>query len=325
VKRRQWLIGGAALVAASALNAQPPRSRRVAYALAGTPGVVHLPSEAFKTRLGALGWVEGSTIEYVPGYARGDSKHNESMIAELLAHKPDVLVVTFGVWALLAKKLSPDVPIVFVVSSNPEKEGIVASLARPGGNITGVSTRERELLGKRIELLKEISPGMRRVAVLVNSNVPGTAKTYMEGYASHASKVGMELVSVDVRSADDLRPAFERMGREGMQGLLNVADAIQLQIRDQLVAQAARLRLIAVYVIEQFVEAGGLASYGTDLVDQWRRAAIYVDKILRGAKPADLPVEEPTHFHLALNLKAAREQRIKLPQVVLARADRVIE
>ena len=325
MKRRQLLIGGAALVAASSLNAQAQYPRRVAYALAGTPGVVHPPSEAFKTRLGALGWVEGRTVEYVTGYAHGDSRRLEPMIAELLARKPDVLVVTFGGWALLAKKLNADVPIVFVISSNPEKEGLVVSLAKPGGSITGVSTRERELLGKRIELIKEISPGMRCVAVLVNPNVPSIAKTYMDGYASHANKVGMELVSVDLRSADDLHPAFERMEREGVQGLLNVADAIQLQLRNQLVAQAARLRLIAVYVIEQFVEAGGLASYGTDLVDQWRRAAVYVNKILRGAKPADLPVEEPTHFHLVLNLKAARDQRIKLPQSVLVRASQVIE
>ncbi len=216
MKRRQLLIGGAALAAASGLRAQSRRRRRVAIALPGTPDVVHLPSKAFKTLLGELGWVEGRTIEYLPAYAHGESRRIDPMIAELLVQKPDVLVATFGNMALAAKKLTRDVPIVFVISNNPEKEGLVASLGRPGGNVTGVSTRERELLGKRIELLTEISPGIRRVAVLVNSNAPAAAKVYMDGYAAHASKLGMELASVNVRSANELRPAFDRMEREGL-------------------------------------------------------------------------------------------------------------
>jgi len=247
------------------------------------------------------------------------------MIAELLAKKPDVLLVVFTGMALVAMKQTKDMPIVFAISSNPEKQGLVASLARPGGNVTGVSTREIELLGKRIELMREITPGIRRIAMLANPDNPHNSKGYLKDYSAEALKLGIEVRAYDAKSVEELGPAFDRMGGDRMQGLLNIADTFQNRARKEIVAQAARLRLTAIYTISLFVEAGGLASFGTNVQDQFRRAADYVDRILRGARPADLPVQEPTHFQLAVNLRAAREQGFKLPQSILVRADRVIE
>ena len=325
MKRREALLVVAALAAAPALHAQAPRLRRVAIAGPGSLEVNTRLEGPFKARLAELGWVEGRTVEYVHAAADGDGARYEPMIVGLLAQKPDVLLVTLGGMARVAKKLTHDVPIVFTITSNPEKAGLVASLGRPGGNVTGVSTRELELLGKRIELLKEIAPAMRRVAVLVNPTNPSMVKAYVDGYGQEARAAGLQLVTLEARSAEELGPAFGRIGREGAQGLLVTADAVHYALRSHVVQHASRLRLPGVYAVDEWVDAGGLASYGTNVADQFRRAAGFVDRILRGAKPADMPVEEPTNFELAVNVKAAREQGIKLPQSVLVRATKVVE
>ena len=325
MKRRDWLLASAALVVAPLARAQAPRPRRVAIGTPRVPDPADSDPGGVRKRLAELGWVEGRTIEYVTGYAHEDAKRWEPMIIELLARKPDVLFVSFGGMARIAMRHTKDVPIVFAIASNPEKLGIVASLARPGGNVTGVSTREQELVGKRVELIREITPGVRRIAMLANPDNPVTSRIYLENYSAEARKLGIEVRAYDARSAEELRPAFERMRGDGMQGLLCIADPFQLRAKHELAAHAARLRLTAVYPIGEFVQAGGLASYGTDLLDQYRRAANYVDKILRGAKPADLPVQEPTSFELAINARAAREQGFRIPQSVLIRATKVIE
>lgn len=323
MNRRDWLLAAAAMALAPLARAQPQRPRRVAIASPGRP-IPQQPSWVVQ-RLDELGWVEGRTIEYLRGYAHDDARRWEPMIAELLAKKPDVLLVVFTAMTQVAMKQTKDVPIVFAISSNPEKQGLVASLARPGGNVTGVSTREIELLGKRIELMREITPGLRRIAMLANPENPQISQGYLKDYSAEALKLGIEVRPYDARSEEELRPTFDRMGSDRMQGLLNIADTFQNRARKEIVAQAARLRLTAIYTNSLFVEAGGLASFGIDSRDQFRRAADYVDKILRGAKPADLPVQEPTHFQLAINLKAARKQGIKLPQSVLVRANEVIQ
>lgn len=324
MNRRQLLIGATALVGSSRLHAQRPKLRRVAIANPGTP-TGEVARLMVSRHLEKLGWVEGRTIEYVTGYAHDDTKRWEPMIVELLASKPDVLFVAFGGMALIAMKYTKQVPIVFAISSNPEQAGIVASLARPGGNVTGVSTRELELVGKRIELMREITPGVRRVAMLANPDFRASSKSYLEHYSTQSRKFGMEVKAYDARAVDELRPAFDRMAADGMQGLLNIADTFQYRARKDVAANAARLRLTAIYTLNEFVEAGGLASFGTNLEEQFRRASEYVDKILRGAKPADLPVQEPTKFQLAINLKAAREQGIKIPPSILVRSDQTIE
>lgn len=321
MRRRAFIA--ATLAAPLIARAQPQRLRRVAIASPGRP-IPQQPSWVVQ-RLEELGWVEGRTIEYLRGYAHDDARRWGPMIAELLARKPEVLVVVFSGMAQIAMKQTREVPIVFAISSNPEKQGLVASLARPGGNVTGVSTRDAELLGKRIELMREITPGIRRIAMLANPDSLQQTKFYLENYSAEARKFGIEVKPYDARSVEELATAFERMRSDGTQGLLNTADSFQVRARKELVAHAARLRLTAVYTQNGFVEAGGLASFGTNVQDQFRRAADYVDKILRGAKPADLPVQEPTHFQLAINLKAAREQGIRIPQLTLVRADQVIE
>lgn len=325
VQRRQFLFATSVLLAAPFVDAQVPRLRRVAIALPDPPNPTAGPAASVRKRLEELGWVEGRTIEYVMGYGHNDAKRWEPMIVELLAKKPDVLFVVFGGMALMAMKHTKEVPIVFAISSNPEKQGLVASLARPSGNVTGVSTRELELLGKRIELMRDITPGIHRIAMLANPNLPEMSKTYLEDYSAAARNFGIEVKAYDARSVDEFRPAFDRMRGDRMQGLLNIADPFQFRERKDLVGNAARLRLTAIYTLNDFVEAGGLASFGTSLSEQFRRAAEYVDKILRGTKPADLPVQEPTTFQLAINLKAAREQDIKIPPSILLRADQVIE
>ena len=323
MKRRDWLLASAAIAVAPLSRAQAPRLRRVAIASPGRPNPQQ--PNVVGQRLAELGWVEGRTIEYLRGYAHDDARRWEPMIVELLAKKPDVLVVVFTGMAQVAMKQTKDVPIVFAISSNPEKQGLVASLARPGGNVTGVSTREAELLGKRIELMREITPGIRRIAMLANPDNPQNSKGYLEDYTAEARKLGIEVKPYDAKSEEELRPAFDRMASDRMQGMLNIADTFQARAAKEIASHAARLRLTAIYTISLFVAAGGLASFGTNVQNQFRRAADYVDKILRGAKPADLPVQEPTHFELAVNLRAAREQGIKFPQSILVRADRVIE
>lgn len=326
MRRRQFLFSALALLAASELHAQTPRRRRVAIAMVTAPDVPNDGIKAFRRQMTELGWVEGRNIEYVFGYANGDSSRFEPVIAELLSQKPDVLYAYFGSMALIAKKLTQEVPIVFAIVSNPEEIGLVASLAKPGGNVTGASTRAIELDGKRFELLREIVPGMQRVAVLVNPDVPEVAKRFVDSYGKIATKLRVQLLTVEARSMEELGPAFDRMAREDVQGMLGTADPTHLlRLRAPVVSNAARVGLPAMYVDERYVEAGGLISYGTDNIEQYRRGANYVDKILRGAKPADLPVEEPTNFRMVLNLKTAKALGIKIPQTVLVRADRVIE
>jgi len=325
--RRHFLLSAASLLAASGLHAQTPRLRRVAIAV---PHASELPNEglaAFRKRMSELGWVEGRNIEYVFAYAGGDPRRYEPVIASLLAQKPDVLYAYFGSMALTAKNLTREVPIVFTIVPDPVTYGLVASLARPGGNVTGASTRAIELDDKRFELLREIKPALQRAAVVVNPAVPTVAKRYIDSYSVIARKLGVQLLTVEARTAEEIPAAFDQMAREGAQGLLGTADPTHLfKMRAQLTSNATRVGVASMFVDERYVESGGLASYGTDNVDQiGLRGATYVDKILRGAKPADLPVEEPTHFRMALNLATARKLKLTIPQAVLLRVDRVIE
>lgn len=327
MKRRQFVFSAASMLAAAGLHAQTSRLRRVAIAVPHASGIPNEGLVAFRKRLGELGWVEGRNIEYVTAWAEGDPRRYEPVIADLLAQKPDVLYAYFAPMTVAAMKQTREVPIVFSIVPDPVKFGLVASLARPGGNVTGASTRAIELDGKRIELLREIKPGIQRMAVVVNPGVPAVAKRAFDSYSAIAQKLGVQLLTVEARTAEEIPAAFDRMAREGVQGLLGTADPTHLYtMRAQLANNATRVGVPAVFVDDRYVDAGGLASYGTDNVDQiGHRAATYVDKILRGAKPADLPVEEPTHFLLALNLATARKLKLTIPQSVLLRADRVIQ
>jgi putative ABC transport system substrate-binding protein len=325
MNRRTLLLAGAGLIAATLLHAQSPRPRRVAFAGPAREGAAPHFQAAFRERLRELGWTEGRNIEYVYAYANNDPRLYEPVIAELLAKKPDVLFVPWGPMALVAKKLTQEVPIVFAIASTPEQSGLVASLAKPGGNVTGPSTREREFFGKRVELLREIVPGMRRFAVLGNLGNERFYKFLAESYGRVAQQLGMQVVMLSARSAEELVPAIDHALRERAQAIVGTADVLHFTHRGDLVAHVARARLPMIYTVEEFVEAGGLIFFGIEMTNEFRRAAGYVDRILRGAKPADLPVEEPTHFALTVNLKTARALGITIPQSVLLRATRIIE
>jgi putative ABC transport system substrate-binding protein len=300
---------------------------RIGVLLQTTPeGTKHLMM-AFTKRLAELGWLEGKNIEYLLRYARGEPTQYSTLIGETLAWKPDIIYAPFGPFALAAKKHTSDVPIVFSIVDDPVRLGLVASLARPGGNATGVTTRSRELTGKQLQILKELVPTLRRIGVTGIVTTPEHAAT-IEEVRRTATQLGFELVEVrqelDRRGDFDFAAAFAALKRERVEALVGLTYLVY-PMHKEFVDHAGRAGLPAVYDAGEFVQAGGLISYSVSLAERYREAANYVDRILRGARPADLPVEEPTRFTLALNLRTARSLGLEVPQSVLLRADRVIE
>jgi putative ABC transport system substrate-binding protein len=244
--------------------------------------------------------------------------------ADLVRAKVD-LIVAWGTTAVTAaKQATRTVPIIFVAVGDPVGTGVVASLARPGGNITGLTNISTELSAKMLELLKEVVPGLTRVAVLRNPTNPVSAPQ-LRWTEVAAGSLGMQLQVVDVRDPKELEGAFSTMSRERAGGLTVLADPMFLSQRTRIADLAARTRLPAMFNVRQYVEAGGLMSYGPSLADLWRRAATFVDKILKGARPADLPVEQPTRFELVINLRTTKALGLTIPQSILIRADHVIQ
>jgi putative tryptophan/tyrosine transport system substrate-binding protein len=271
-----------------------------------------------------LGYVEGKTIAIEHRYAEGKFERLPVLAAELVRLKVDVIVTGGSTATRAAKEATSTIPIVMTNDNDPVASGFVVSLARPGSNITGVSTLRPELSGKRLDLLKEIVPGLSRVAVLGASDNPGNAQALREvEVAAAASKV--QLQYLDIRSPQDIEPAFQEARKGTTDGVLEMGGPLLNVHRTKLVNLAVKSRLPVMWVRRTFVEAGGLICYGVDTTDLARRAAIYVGKILKGAKPADLPVEQPTKFELVINLKAAKQIGLTIPQRVLARADKVIK
>ena len=306
----------------SAEAQQPARIPRIGILIGSSASSYLARVEAFRQRLRELGYVEGNNILIEYRYAEGKLERLPDLAAELVGLKVDVIVTT-GTGVLPAKKASPTIPIVFAVAPDPVGTGLVSSLARPGGNITGLSLMWPDLNGKRLELLKEAFPKVARVAFLWGSGGPGgnLALTDME---AAAKALGIKLLSLPVRSLDDFDSAFARAKREGAQALITTGGPLINTQQRQVLDFAAKNRLPAMYPYSEFVEAGGLMSYGPSYTDLWRRAAEFVDKILKGAKPADLPVEQPAKFDFLVNLKTAKQIGLTIPQKVLARADRVI-
>ena len=301
---------------------QPAGIPRIGILIAGSASSYLLRVEALRQRLRELGYVEGKNIFIEYRYADGKLERLPDLAAELVRLKVDVIVTT-GSNTLAAKKASATIPIVFAVAGDPVGSGLVSSLARPGGNITGLSLMAPDLDGKRLELLKEAFPKVARVAFLwvpVDSR-GNLALTEME---AAAKALGVKLQSLDVRSLDDFDSAFARAKREGAQALIATASPLINTQQRQVLDFAAKNRLPAMYETSEFVEAGGLMSYAPNFADLWRRAADFVDKILKGTKPADIPVEQPTKFEFIINLKAAKQIGVTIPSNVLARGDRVI-
>ena len=320
------LAGGLAAPLAAGAQ-QAARTARIGFlALDMTAPILSTPREAFLQGLRDLGYVEARNLLIEYRDAKGKPEQFPALAAELVALKVDVIVARGGtLGALAAKQATTTIPVVFGAVGDPVSEGIVASLARPGGNVTGLSLVFPELGAKSLELLKEVVPEVNRVALLLKPDASPDRKSRLEAAEVAARRLGMRLQVVEARGLEDFDRALSDMTRARAGALAVLATPVFDAHRQRLADLAARNRLPAVYSYRTYVESGGLMSYGPDLRDLFRRAATYVDKILKGAKPGDLPVEQPTKFELVINLKTAKALGLTIPPALLQRADQVIE
>ena len=321
MSRRAFLYGAIGVLAAprGAETQQTAKTYRVGFLRNGPPPDTFI--EGLRRGLRDLGYVEGQNVSIEYGLAdSADQLPNAA--AHLVRLNVDVILASGTPPVPVAKSASQTIPVVFVASIDPVATGIVASLARPGGNVTGFVGIHSDLMGKRLELLREAVHKLSRVAVLSQATNPGNAQ-YLRQAELSARALGVQLQLLTVRDAGD----FERVFSEarGASGLIQLDDVIFTSHRKQVVELAVKYQLAAMYGFKEFVHAGGLMAYGPDYPDLYRRAATYLDKIFKGAKPADLPIEQPTKFELVINLKTARALRLSLPPSLLARADQVIE
>ncbi len=323
------LISGAAAAWPLAARAQQPggRMRRIGVLMsqsADDPNGLAWIS-AFAQGLQERGWTIGGNVRIEYRWGAGDLDRFRKYAAELVALSPDVIVATAGSIVGALQQVSRTVPIVFVTTVDPVGGGWVESLARPGGNATGFASHEFSMSGKWLELLKEIAPRVTRVAVIRDPNVPAGSGG-LAAIQTVAPSFGMELTPIGVRSADEIERGIATLARSANGGLIVVGPVSSVQLhRNLIIALAARHRLPAVYGSLVWSKTGGLISYGADALDQYRRAASYVDRILKGEKPADLPVQAPTKYELVINLKTAKALGLEVPTTLLARADEVIE
>ena len=309
----------------SASAQQPAKIPRIGYLQAPPPSAVAARTEAFQQGLRELGYVEGKNILIERRFAEGKPERVPALTAELVHLKVDVIVTGGSLLTRAAKEATVTIPIVMAQDIDPVSNGFVASLARPGGNVTGLSTLAPEISGKRLELLKEIFPKLSRVAVLGTSTQPGNRQQLRETELA-AGAFGVKLQYLDVLSPKDIEPAFRESSKGHAEAVvIMVAGAVAAAHRAQILELAVKSRLPTMYPQNTYVEAGGLMSYGVNFADLDRRAATYVDKILKGAKPADLPVEQPIKFEFIINLKAAKQIGLTIPPNVLVRADKVIK
>jgi putative ABC transport system substrate-binding protein len=304
---------------------QAPKIAKIGYLAPATPATAAQNVEAFRQRLRELGYVEGKTFVLELRYSEARGERLPELARELVGLKMDVIVAVTDRAIAAVKRETQTIPIVMINSSDPVGTGFVASLGRPGGNVTGLSNISAELSGKRLELLREAVPGLSRVAFLWNPDVRGNVLDYKETEGA-ARSLRVELQSVEVSHAEDLDRAFSAVTNQGAQALLLPAgNPVAFANRGPIASYAQRNRLPSMYAAREFVDAGGLMSYGPSGPDSRRRAAIYVDKILKGAKPAELPVEQPAKFELVINLKTAKALGLTIPQSLLRRADQVIQ
>jgi putative ABC transport system substrate-binding protein len=303
---------------------QPAKRHRIGYLTNRSAPSERHRIAALREGLQELGYTEGKNIVIeVRRTAAGQRERLRELAAELVRLKVDVIVVSGGALVPIAKEATTTIPIVFTVHADPVGDEAVASLARPGGNVTGLSDLHSVLVTKRLELLKEVAPAASRVAVLLNATLPMHSRQ-LKDIQDAAPPFGVTVLPFPVTGREDIDRAFSTMKREGAGGVLVLGDSMLGNLRPQTVELAAKSQLPSIFTTRENVDAGGLMSYGANLTELWRRAAWYVDKILKGTKPADLPVEQPTKFELVINLKAAKQIGLTIPPNVLARADRVI-
>jgi putative tryptophan/tyrosine transport system substrate-binding protein len=328
VHRREFitLLGGAAAWPLAAGAQQGERMRRIGLLMGTTAddaeSQAHL--RAFLQHLESLGWIEGRNLRIDIRWSRGSVDDIRKYAAELVALAPDAILAGTGATVPALQQATRTVPIVFAQTIDPVGGGFIKSLARPGGNTTGFTQFEYTLAGKWPELLKQVAPAVARAAVLRDPNTAAGIGQWAVTQAAAAS-IGMELTPIAVRDPDEIEREIGAFAKGANGGLIQVVGTRANLHREFVIAQAARHRLPAIYPYRFHVAAGGLISYGPDLVSQYRRAAGYVDRILKGANPADLPVQAPTNYELVINLKTAKQLGIEVPPTLLARADEVIE
>jgi ABC-type uncharacterized transport system substrate-binding protein len=324
-KRRDFitLLGGAAAAWSFPTSAQQPKVPTIGFLGATTAATQSQWTAAFVQRLGELGWAEGRTVTIEYRWAEGRSDRLPEIFAELVRRKVDVIFTHATPNVIAAKQATSVIPIVFTLVGAPVGAGLVTSLARPGGNVTGISNLSSDLGGKRLELLREVVPTLRRLAILTKIDNP-SAVLEMGDVQAAARTLGLEVAIAEIRRADDIASAVESLkGRAD--ALIVPPDVLLLAHRIRINTLALGARLPTMHGSREYVEAGGLMSYGPNYSDLFRRSADYVDRILRGAKPADLPVEQPTKFDLIINLTTGKALGLEIPPMLLARADEMIE
>ena len=326
MRRREFiaLVGGAATAWPLAVHAQAPKVPRVGYLFSFTKREGQHLWGACREGLNDLGYVEGRNILLEPRWAEGQHERLPALANDLVRHDVNVIVASATPASLAAKAATKTIPIVIVAVGEPVKTGLVTSLARPGGNVTGLSLLTLDLSGKRLELLKEFLHNVSRVAILMNPENPISA-IFLDETQDAAQRFNIKLQRLEARRLTDINGVFSRAANEHAEALIVFDDPVLWSFRAQIVAQAAMHKIPTIYGYKEFVDSGGLMSYGPDRPDQYRRTAIFIDKLVKGAKPADLPVEQPTKFALFVNSKTAKALGIELPQALLLRADEVIE
>jgi len=325
LKRREFitLLGGATAWPLAARAQQAGKLPTIGYLGSSTAAAISRWNPAFLQRLRELGWIEGRTVTIEYRWAEGRTERFSEIAAEFARLKVEVIVTSGEAAVAAAKQATSVIPIVFTLANDPVGAGLVASLARPGGNVTGMSLQQADLAGKRIELLREVVPAFRRLAILANVGTSGVVLEMGEAQTA-AGKLGLQVVTSEIQRAEDIVPALEAM--KGRADALYVCgDALTSTHRTRINTLALGLRLPTVLTMREAVEAGGLISYGPNFPDLYRRAAEHVDKILHGAKPADIPVEQPTKFDLVINQTTAKALGVTMPDKLLALADEVID
>lgn len=323
-RRRFVAFLGGALAAPFAVAQQPAKVPRIGYLFSFVRSQGEHLWQACREGMRELGYVERRNVVLEPRWADGHHDRMPALVAEMVRQKVDVIVAAATPANLAAKAGAGAIPVVMVAVADPVRVGLVASLARPGGNVTGLSLLTPELSGKRLSLLAEVTRQIRSAAVLNNPDNSSHA-VFLQETLSAAQRLRIQLHTLNARSSSEIDLAFKEAAREGAQALIVFDDPVLWGLRKQVVAQAANARLPVMYGYSEFVDEGGLISYGPHRPDLYRRTVAYVDRILKGAKPADLPVERPTRFELFVNLTAARTLGLAIPQSLLLRADRVIK
>ena len=326
MKRRDFIKAAGVSILGFPLAAQaqqPAKLPVIGFLGANTPAAQRRSTEALIQRLRELGWNEGRNIAIEYRWAEGSSERSPKLMAEFVELPVDVIVTHAPLNVIAAKRATSTIPIVFAAVGDPVGIGVVASLSRPGGNVTGLSLQSADLAGKRLEILREILPGLRRVVVLTNADSPNAALEIRE-VQSAAQALGLDVAFEKIRRAEDIASALA-VPKAGAEALYVQTDPIFNTHRSRIMALALDARVPTISGTREYVEAGSLISYGANLTDLFRRAGDIVDKILRGAKPSDLPVQQPTKFDLILNLKTARKLGLDLSASLIARAEEVVE